>query len=98
MTRIVYIGDPPGAAGFRLAGVETLTPEPGTENEAIEAALEGCELLMVSDKVAATLDTARRGVLESALAPQFIVLPDSDDVTLPPDRLAGILGQLGVET
>jgi vacuolar-type H+-ATPase subunit F/Vma7 len=98
MTRVVYIGDPPGAAGFRLAGVETLTPEAGDERDTVEQVLANCALLMVSTRVAASLATERRETLESALTPLFIVLPDSDDVMLPPDRLAGVLGQLGVET
>jgi hypothetical protein len=53
---------------------------------------------MVTTRVAAALPTAWREALESALAPRFVVLPDSDDVVLPPDRLAGVLGQLGVES
>jgi len=98
MNRIVYIGDPPGAAGFRLAGIEALTPEAGAENDTVESALAECELLMVSARIAAALPAGRLEALESALAPLFVVLPDSDDITLPPDRLAGVLGQLGVET
>ena len=98
MPRIVYLGDPSGAAGFRLAGIEASTPETGGEREAVEAALASCELLMVTARVAAALPTAWCEALESALAPRFVVLPDSDDVVLPPDRLAGVLGQFGVES
>ena len=98
MSRIVYLGDPVGAAGFRLAGVEASAPEVGEERDAIEAALATCELLMVTARVAATLPQGRREALESALAPRFVVLPDSADIDLPPDRLSGVLGQLGVES
>ncbi len=97
MPRIVYVGDAPGAAAFRLAGVETHAPGPGHEALAVEDACDGTELLLVSASVAAALPAGRRDALEAALAPLFVVLPDTADVTLPDDRLGGVLGQLGVE-
>ena len=98
MARIVYIGDAPGAAAFRMAGVETVVPDAGQEVDTVEAARDGSELLMVSARVAAALPDARRDALEAALAPLFVVVPDTDDPALPADRLGGMLGQLGVES
>ena len=98
MPRQVYIGDATTASGFRLAGLETVTPAPGEERDALEAALPGCALLLISSRVAAALPAERRAALEAGLAPLFAVLPDGDDPALPADRLAGVLGQLGVES
>lgn len=97
MTRMVYIGDAPAAAGFRLAGIETLTPAAGDEAAAVAAARADCALLLVSARVAAALPDDLQAQLERGLEPLFAVLPDSDDSALPADRLAGVLGQLGVE-
>lgn len=96
--RLVYIGDPPGAAGFRLAGIETLTPDAGSELEAVTTASADCALLLVSARVAAALPRDLHDRLERGLEPLFVILPDSDDLALPADRLAGVLGQLGVDT
>ncbi len=98
MPRIVYVGDTPGAAAFRLAGIDARVPDTGTETTAVEAALADAELVMVTATVAAALPGARRVELESALAPRFVVLPDTRDTKLPDDRLGGVLGQLGVES
>ncbi len=98
MQRIVYIGDPPGAAAFRLAGIETRVPAAGAESTTVETALDGAALVMVSASVAAALPTGRRDELEAALSPRFVVLPDTRDTALPDDRLGGVLGQLGVES
>jgi vacuolar-type H+-ATPase subunit F/Vma7 len=96
--RIVYVGDPTGAAAFRLAGIETSVPDAGAEPAAVEAALVDAELVMVAASVADTLPVARRTELEAALTPLFVVLPDTRDTGLPDDRLGGVLGQLGVES
>jgi len=98
MPRQVYIGDATAAAGFRLAGLETVVPAVGEERAALDAALPGCALLLVSARVAAALPNERRAALEAGLSPLFAVLPDGDDPALPTDPLAGVLGQLGVET
>lgn len=98
MRRIVYIGDPTGAAAFRLAGVETCVPMPGEAQARVEEVLEDAELVMVSASVASALPAARRADLEAALNPLFVVLPDTRDAELPDDRLGGVLGQLGVES
>ena len=98
MQRIVYVGDPPGAAAFRLAGIETRVPDAGAEPAAVEAALVDAELVMVAASVADALPAARRAELEAALTPLFVVLPDTRDTSLPDDHLGGVLGQLGVES
>ena len=98
MQRIVYVGDPPGAAAFRLAGIETSVPDAGAEPTAVEVALVDAELVMVAASVADALPAGRRAELEAALTPLFVVLPDTRDTRLPDDRLGGVLGQLGVES
>jgi len=98
MGTVVYVGDALGAAGFRLAGVTTLIATAGNEIETVTRARRGAALVLVATTVAAALPQEQLHAWESALEPLLLQLPDLASGQHPPDRLAGVLGQLGVET
>ena len=96
----VYIGDEVSAAGWRLAGVQVSTPEPGGETAALASALasapEAVPLVLVAAAVAVRIDAAALATAAGALSPLVLVLPDPQgEVALP--GLAGRLRtQLGL--
>lgn len=95
MGAVIFIGDEVAAAGFRLAGVETMTPTVDAIVPALEKAKRKAALVIVSASVARHLPSSD---LEAALlAKQPIVTVVSDLLSPPlsPDlgrRLRVILG------
>ena len=98
MAHIVYLGDEATAAGFRLAGLATATPDPGAVGAAVRHAIqEGAELILLSGALAAQLPTAE---LEAALlreAPLLAIAPDVQGRGAPPDLAHEVRGALGIE-
>jgi vacuolar-type H+-ATPase subunit F/Vma7 len=97
MAAPVYLGDEVSAAGWRLAGAHTLTPEAAGAAQALARALEQAPLVLVSTAVAAQLAP---GVLASALArlsPLVMLVPDLDGQFPLPDLAAQLRAQLGLE-
>ena len=95
MTFIVFIGDELTAAGFRLAGIETLVPQPGAARDALADARSRAGLVVI------TADCARRipsGEFEDALLAEVPIVAVVSDIlgrTAPPDlarRLRAVLG------
>lgn len=99
MAHIVYVGDEVTAAGFRLAGLATVTPDPGDAAAALRRAIEdGAELILMSGAMAAHVPLAE---LEAALlreAPLLAIAPDVHGRGAPPDLAHEVRGALGIET
>ena len=99
MAHIVYVGDEATAAGFRLAGLATVTPDPDDAGAALRRAVEeGAELVLMSGAMAAHVPLAE---LEAALlreAPLLAIAPDVHGRGTPPDLAHEVRGALGIET
>ena len=97
MGAAVFIGDELTAAGFRLAGIETVVPEPDAAGEALSEARKGAALVIM------TADFARRvpgDLLEAALIaerPTLAIVPDVLFRADMPDLAAKLRRALGIE-
>jgi len=98
MANIVYIGDEVTAAGYRLAGVETVVPEADAAATSLQRAIaDGAEMILLSGTLAAGLDVE---ALEAALereAPLLAIVPDVFGRGAPPDLAHAVRGALGIE-
>lgn len=98
MTSLAYIGNALDAAGWRLAGALTLTPDDGGAVQALDQARRSAAIVFVSSEVARALPLA---VLEPALAalhPLLLVLPDDSGAhPLAVDPAERVRRQLGLE-
>jgi vacuolar-type H+-ATPase subunit F/Vma7 len=99
MANIVYIGDEATAAGFRLAGVHTLVPDPADATATLRrAAADGAELILLSGRLAALVPIDE---LEAALAretPLLAIAPDVLGRGTPPDLAHEVRNALGIES
>jgi vacuolar-type H+-ATPase subunit F/Vma7 len=97
MGAAVFIGDELTAAGFRLAGIDTVVPQPAAAGEALRAARKEAALVIM------TADLARHvpaDELEAALiaeAPAVAVIPDVLFRTPVPDLARRLRRALGIE-
>ncbi|MEO5378029.1 MAG: V-type ATP synthase subunit F [Magnetococcus sp. DMHC-6] len=94
----VFIGDEVSAAGWRLAGVESWSPDPGQEESRLAQALATAQLVLLTSQMAGRLSP---GVLESALrttTPLVLLVPDVRGQSDPPNLTALIRGKLGLGT
>jgi vacuolar-type H+-ATPase subunit F/Vma7 len=99
MARIVYVGDEATAAGFRLAGVETVVPDAQDAAGTLRrAAADGAELILLSGAMAALVPLEE---LETALAreaPLLAIVPDVHGRGTPTDLAHDVRRALGIET
>lgn len=94
----VYIGDEISAAGWRLAGVRVIVPDPGAEAEALADARAGAPLVLVSAATALHIDEALLASAGAALAPLLLVVPDPQGEAPVPDLARRLRAQLGLES
>ena len=99
----VYIGDEVSAAGWRLAGLRVVVPEPGAERAAFAEARAQAPLVLVAASVAARIgDELLRAALsaagpsQGALAPLKLIVPDLLGTAPVPDVAAKLRRQLGL--
>ncbi|MGE0358703.1 MAG: hypothetical protein AB7P08_17505 [Burkholderiales bacterium] len=97
MAAFVFVGDDVAAAGWRLAGVAARVPAPGGEAEALAAAREGAELVLVSAEVAQAIPEAKLRAALRALSPVTLVVPDLRGAAPYPDVARRMKRQLGIE-
>jgi vacuolar-type H+-ATPase subunit F/Vma7 len=97
MNAPVFLGDEVSAAGWRLAGTDVLSPPPGAECAALDAALAQSPLVVLSAEFAARLpEETLRAALRS-LAPLTVIVPDLRGTTPTPDITVRLKRQLGIE-
>jgi len=97
MARVCFIGDEVTAAGYRLAGAATLTPEPGQIPDALERALEASELVLLSQACARLVPAARLERLLRSSSPLLLIVPDAVGGPAPPALAARVRRSLGIQ-
>lgn len=96
MDQPLFLGDPVTAAGYRLAGFVTVTPETDAVQAEFLAALQRAPLVAVG---AALADRIAPSVLRDAIARAEPPVSIVADVMGPPRSLSGeVRRALGVET
>lgn len=98
MAAIVFIGDEVAAAGWRLAGVDARACAPGAEGIALEQALPGAELVLLSAEAAARIPEPQLRAALRRLDPVTVVVPDLRETVPYPDVTARMKRQLGIES
>lgn len=96
MASCAFIGDPQGALGFRLAGVQCHTPEPQQVPALLRELASQVELIVLTAALAREVPAALLAALEAAERPLVLVIPDVRGQCLPADRAALIRRQLGM--
>lgn len=98
MAAIVFIGDELTATGFRLTGIETMTPAPGAVPHSLAEARRRAGLIILTAELARQVPPAE---LEAALlseTPVVAIIPDILSRAAAPDLVARIRSALGIET
>ncbi|HVO88201.1 MAG TPA: V-type ATP synthase subunit F [Casimicrobiaceae bacterium] len=93
----VYIGDEASAAGYRLAGLDTIVPDAGTETVVLHRAIASASLVLVSSAVAARIAVDVLDGAQAALAPLLLIVPDIAHEHPMPDVAARLRAQLGFQ-
>lgn len=97
MAGAIFIGDELSAAGFRLAGIETLVPKPDAVGSALEDARARGALVIITAELARHVPAAQ---LESAMLAEMPILAVIPDILLrerPPDLTRRLRSVLGIE-
>lgn len=95
---IVFIGDELTATGFRLTGVETMTPEAKDAASAFAAARARCALLLVTAEVARAIPSDALDAALLADRPIVAIVADVNGRAEPPPLAARAKAILGIET
>ena len=99
MPAIFFFGDAVSAAGWHLAGVQTVVPAEGQEADLLtRACAPSTQLVLLTAAVAYRLPVALQQRLFALVAPLVLVLPDVRDQVAMPDLADGVRQQLGVSS
>jgi vacuolar-type H+-ATPase subunit F/Vma7 len=90
------LGDEVTAAGFRLAGVQALAPDPSELLENFHRALQETDLLLLSVEVARILPHKEVNAAVAGLRPLVLVLPDIRRRFVLRDLQRRLAGELGI--
>ncbi|WP_343115713.1 V-type ATP synthase subunit F [Ostreiculturibacter nitratireducens] len=97
MPEVIFIGDDVTAAGFRLAGVPSFSPDPARLEEVIASEGEDCRMIVMTAEMLSRLpERVARGLLESSY-PLLAVVPDARETVAVPDIEAEVRRALGIE-
>ncbi|MBF0190746.1 MAG: Vacuolar H+transporting two-sector ATPase F subunit [Magnetococcales bacterium] len=98
MSAPVFIGDEVSAAGWRLAGVRVIIPEPGQEALAVTRVLDDTksELALLAAPCARLLPALLLERFLTSVTPLTLVVPDARGLAQPPDLAARVRGRLGM--
>jgi vacuolar-type H+-ATPase subunit F/Vma7 len=97
MAEIFFFGDALSASGWRLAGVQSILPEPGTEAEQLQQlCAPPAQLVLLSAAIAHDLPAALQQRLFSLVSPMVLVVPDLRNQAALPDLADTVRKQLGV--
>ncbi len=97
MSAPVFIGDELTATGFRLAGIETLTPPPAKVREVFAQARQRANVVVLTAEFAELVPAAELSGALLAEAPIVMIVPDILDRTPPPDLTRRLRATLGIE-
>jgi vacuolar-type H+-ATPase subunit F/Vma7 len=99
MANVLYLGDEATAAGYRLAGVETLVPDPAEVAPALQrAGADGVELILLSSRLASGLSPDELERALARVAPLLAIVPDAFGHGAPPDLAREVRSALGIES
>ncbi|MBF0097827.1 MAG: Vacuolar H+transporting two-sector ATPase F subunit [Magnetococcales bacterium] len=97
MSAILFFGDALSASGWRLAGVQSIIPEPGTEAEQLkQLCAPPAQLVLLSAAIAQALPEALQQRLFTLVSPMVLVVPDLRNPAALPDLAETVRKQLGV--
>jgi vacuolar-type H+-ATPase subunit F/Vma7 len=97
MSAIIFIGDELTAAGFRLAGIETMLPVPEAVGEALAEARGRAALVIMTAGFAANVAASDLEAALLAEVPILAIVPDVLFHNAPPDLTRRLRSALGIE-
>src|SRR5512138_1193498 len=97
MSAPIYLGDELGAAGYRLAGAQTVTPSAADATAALADACTRAPLVLLSASVAAQVAATALQRALAAATPLVLVVPDVRADTPLPDLAARLRAELGFD-
>lgn len=90
---LAFVGDPLGAAAFRLAGCSVFAPQAGREADVVRAALASAHAVFITREVAARIPVALLDAALAASSPLLAIIPDgAPNERDPAERVARQLG------
>jgi len=98
MAPAVFIGDELSAAGFRLAGIETLTPKADAVAATLQEARQRAGLVIVTAELAQQIPPAELEAAMLAEKPALAVIPDVLFRAAVPDLAKKLRSAMGLET
>ena len=98
MRSAIFIGDELTAAGFRLAGVEIVVPEPNDAPAIFEDACRRAALVVMTAEMARHIPAPTLEAAQLAETPLLAIIPDVLQRVTPPDLTKKLRSVLGIET
>ncbi|ARE40986.1 hypothetical protein RGUI_2845 [Rhodovulum sp. P5] len=95
---VCFIGDEVTAAGFRMAGLRIVVPEPGGAARAFRDAQADAAMIYLSPEVADEIPFADLTAALRGADPLVLVVPDIAGRKTPPDLPKRILSLLGLDS
>lgn len=94
---LVFVGNEVRAAGYRLGGFVTVTPERDHEARAVEQAMKVASVVVIDADVAERLPPARLDTWLASGAPPIVIAPHADGTSSGADPAERVRVQLGLE-
>lgn len=94
---VAFIGSAARAAGYRLAGVQTWSPQPGDETAALAAAMAQARLVVLSAELARRLPESLLEAATLRLSPLVLIEPDGGASLPAVDPVSRARRQLSLE-
>lgn len=97
MGATIFIGDELTAAGFRLTGIETMTPSPDAVRRALRDAKQRAALVIITASFSQHIPSSELEAALLAEEPIITVVPDILSRVPPPDLARRLRVALGIE-
>ncbi len=94
---LVFVGSAVRAAGYRLGGFTTLTPEAGHEVATVERALKSGAIVVLDPALVEALPAARLQRWLAHGVPPVVIAPVADGTSSPADPSERVRLQLGLD-
>lgn len=98
MGAAIFIGDELTAAGFRLTGIETMTPTPEVARLALAEARQRAALVIITASLSQHIPSSELEAALLAEEPIVTVISDILSRAPPPDLARRLRGALGIES
>lgn len=97
MTSAIFIGDELTAAGYRLAGIETVVPTPDEADAALRDARARADLVIVTADLARCIAASELDAARLAEKPGLAIVPTVLFQHQPPDLAGKLRRILGID-